>query len=214
MSKNFRELEILARLKALYPGNARELCELRFNSPFELVVATVLSAQCTDTTVNVVTSELFQRFPTTEQLAEASRDEVERIIYSTGFYRNKAVNIVRLAQELLLRFDGEVPQNMSDLVQLPGVGRKTANVVLSVAYGRPGLAVDTHVRRLSQRLGLTQTKDPVKIEAELNEWVPREESGGLSLRLILHGRRICSARKPKCIDCVLNDVCPSSSASG
>jgi len=200
---------VVERLASSYPGTAAELCALRHDTPFQLLVATILSAQCTDERVNMVTPELFGAFPTPEDLAEASPDEVERIVRSTGFFRAKTRSLLGMAQALSEHFGGEVPPDMEDLVTLPGVGRKTANVVRSVAFGLPGLPVDTHVGRLSRRLGLTGNTDPVKVEADLDAQVAPGERGALSLRLILHGRRVCKARSPRCEECVLADVCPS-----
>jgi endonuclease-3 len=194
------------RLKLEYP-EAR--CELDHANAFQLLTATILSAQTTDVRVNMVTPALFARYPTAEDLAAADPAEVEVLIKSTGFYRNKTKSIIGMAQALVDRYGGEVPGAMRELVTVPGVGRKTANVVRSVALGLPGLPVDTHVGRLSRRIGLTTETDPVKVELELNPMVPASERGEFSLRLILHGRRICAARSPKCEDCVLNDFCPS-----
>lgn len=195
------------RLTAEYP-DAR--CELDHRNAYELLAATILSAQCTDARVNQVTPELFARYPHPEDLAAAEPEAVEEIIRSTGFYRNKARSLLGMAQALVDRFDGEVPGAMADLVTIPGVGRKTANVVRSVALDLPGLPVDTHVGRLARRLGLTTETDPVKVEAELDPMVPRHERGRFSLRLILHGRRVCASRRPACERCVLADFCPSS----
>jgi endonuclease-3 len=174
-------------------------------------VATVLSAQTTDERVNAVTPGLFARFPEPEDLAVADPAEVEALIRPTGFFRVKSKTIVALAQAVCDRFDCQVPAKMEDLVTLPGVGRKTANVVLSVAFDLPGLPVDTHVGRLSRLLGLTQQTDPVKVEADLCAALPSREWGTLSLRLILHGRRVCVARRPRCAECLLADFCPSAS---
>jgi endonuclease-3 len=200
----------MKRLAAEYPGSAKELCALTHDSPFQLLTATILSAQTTDERVNSVTPELFKRWPTPADLAAADPADVESVIFPTGFFRAKAKSITGMAQALCEHFGGEVPGRMEDLVTLPGVGRKTANVLLSVGFGKPGLPVDTHVGRLSRRLGLTEEDDPVKVEMDLNRMVPAAERGALSLRLILHGRRVCLARKPRCEDCVLNDFCPSS----
>ncbi|HVM67335.1 MAG TPA: endonuclease III [Acidimicrobiales bacterium] len=205
-----RAVETMRRLAEDYPGTAPELCELDFRTPFQLLVATILSAQSTDKTVNSVTPVLFARWPTPEALAAADVTELEEVIHSTGFFRSKAKSLVGMARALVERFDGEVPGPIEDLVTLPGVGRKTANVVRSVAMGLPGLPVDTHVQRLSHRLALTMEKDPDRIEAELNGFIPPAERGAFSLRLILHGRRVCAARSPACERCVLNDFCPSS----
>lgn len=185
------------------------VCELDHENPFQLLVATILSAQCTDKRVNMVTPELFAAYPTPEDLAEAPLAHVEELIRSTGFFATKARNIVGMAQKLVDHFDSEVPGEMTDLVSLPGVGRKTANVVRSVALGLPGLPVDTHVARITGLLGITEQKDPVKIELELNPMVPAAERGEFSLRLILHGRRVCIARRPRCHECVLASFCLS-----
>ena len=196
------------RLASLYPGSERDLCALRHENPFELLVATILSAQSTDETVNKVTPAVFSRWPTPEALAGAALEDVEPVIHPTGFFRSKAKSLVGMARTLVERFDGTVPGAIEDLVTLPGVGRKTANVVRSVALGLPGLPVDTHVGRLSKRLGLTVLDDPVKVEHELNAMVPAGERGLFSLRLILHGRQVCVARKPRCSECALADFCP------
>jgi endonuclease III len=197
----------MARLAAEYPD---AVCELDHGSAFELLCATILSAQSTDKGVNQVTPALFARYPTAADLAAADPEELETLIHATGFFRQKAKSLMGMAQALVERYGGEVPGDMDDLVTLPGVGRKTANVVRSVALGLPGLPVDTHVKRLSHRLALTTEDDPVKIEHELNAMIPPPERGDFSLRLILHGRRVCHARSPRCDDCVLNDFCPSS----
>ncbi len=197
------------RLAVEYPGSAKELCALHHSNPYELLTATILSAQTTDERVNMVTPALFARYPKPEDLAAADPAEVEKLIQSTGFFRNKTRSIMGMASALVERFGGEVPHKLSDLVTLPGVGRKTGNVVRSVAMGEPGLPVDTHVQRLSRRLGLTTETDPVKIELALNPLVRADERGALSLRLILHGRAVCKARKPQCGACVLADICPS-----
>ncbi len=197
------------RLSRLYPGSADLLCALDHHGPFQLLAATILSAQCTDERVNKTTPELFARYPDPPSLAGARLDELEAIIYPTGFYRAKARNLVGMATGVVTRFDGDVPSKMADLVTLPGVGRKTANVVRSVAFGLPGLPVDTHVQRLAARLGLTTETDPVKIELALNPMVPAADRGAFSLRLILHGRTVCPARTPHCGRCVLSDFCPS-----
>ncbi|HEX9548273.1 MAG TPA: endonuclease III [Acidimicrobiales bacterium] len=208
-----RARETAARLAVEYPGTAKELCALEHKNPFELLAATILSAQSTDATVNRVTPRLFARYPTAEDLAAANPAELEELIKPTGFFRSKARSLTGMAQGLVERYGGEVPPNIDDLVTLPGVGRKTANVVLSVDFDIPGLPVDTHVKRLSQRLGLTTQTDPEKIEAELCRMLPKAEWGSFSLRLILHGRRVCLSRNRKCEVCVLNDFCPSSSVT-
>jgi endonuclease-3 len=198
---------VAARLAEEYPEAE---CELVHRNAFELLAATILSAQTTDVRVNLVTPSLFARYPTPEALAAAVPADVEEIIRSTGFYQAKTRSLIGMAEALLERFGGEVPTRLEDLVTLPGVGRKTGNVVRSVAFDLPGLPVDTHVGRLSRRLGLTTDEDPVKVELTLNGMIPARERGRFSLRLILHGRRVCDARKPRCEHCVLADICPSS----
>ncbi len=205
-----RRLEILNRLGASYPGSIRQLCALKFGTPYQLLIATILSAQCTDERVNSTTRRLFEVCGSPQEMSKMSQEELESLIYSTGFYKNKSKNILEMTKVLLLRYGGEVPDTIEALTGLPGVGRKTANVVLSVAFSKPGLPVDTHVGRLSLRLGLTREKDPVKVERDLMSWVPPDRAGGLSLRLILHGRSVCLARKPRCGLCILADLCPSS----
>jgi len=195
----------------MYPGSAHDLCALEHSDPFQLLVATILSAQCTDARVNQTTPALFARYPDAHAMAGADLSEVEALIRSTGFFRSKARNLVGMAAALVDHFGGQVPSKMADLVTLPGVGRKTANVVRSVDFGLPGLPVDTHVKRLSLRLGLTEETDPVAVERELNRLVPAGERGAFSLRLILHGRATCVARTPRCEVCVLSDFCPSAS---
>ena len=202
-----RAAVILERLKQLYPG---AICSLHWRNPFELLVATMLSAQCTDERVNLVTPALFKRFPTARALADSTAEEVERYVRSTGFYRNKARNIVASARLLLERHGGAVPHSMEELLQLPGVARKTASVVLAWAFGiNAGVTVDTHVRRLSQRLGLSSGNTPGKIEPDLMVLVPRSEWHQLSIQLIFHGRAICTARRAHCEHCGLADLCPS-----
>jgi endonuclease-3 len=203
-----RARETLAVLAEEYPGDARELCALIHDGPFQLLAATILSAQTTDENVNSVTPALFARYPTAADLAAADPADVERLVHATGFFRAKTRSLLGMAAALEERFDGQVPTAMVDLVTIPGVGRKTANVVRSVAFGLPGLPVDTHVGRLSRRLGLTVEADPVKVEADLDALVPPREGGVFSLRLILHGRAVCAARKPRCDVCVLARFCP------
>lgn len=200
-------LEIQRRLAAEYPDAH---CELDHRNPFELAVATILSAQCTDKRVNLVTPELFRRWPDARALAQAPREEIEEVIRSTGFFRNKARSLAGLADVIVRDHGGEVPGTMEELVVLPGIGRKTANVVLGNAFGRnEGIVVDTHVARLSARFGLTRETDPVRIERALLPLFPREGWTMLSHLMIWHGRRVCDARKPRCNDCVLADICPS-----
>jgi endonuclease-3 len=203
-----RARAIVPILAEQYPGSAKDLCALIHDGPYQLLAATILSAQTTDEAVNSVTPALFARYPTPGDLAAADPGEVEKLIHPTGFFRAKTKSLLGMAAALEDRFGGQVPPAMTDLVTIPGVGRKTANVVRSVGFGLPGLPVDTHVGRLSRRLGLTVETDPVKVEAELDAAVPAAERGAFSLRLILHGRRVCQARTPRCAACVLAHICP------
>jgi len=202
-----RAKEVALRLAELYPGAE---CELTHSNAYELLAATILSAQCTDVRVNMVTPELFKKYPTPQALANANPTELETIIRSTGFFQTKAKNLIGMGRNVMERFNGEIPNALEDLVTLPGVGRKTGNVLRSVVFDLPGLAVDTHVGRLSRKLGLTTEEDPVKVEKVLNAFIEPPEWGRFSLRLILHGRRVCDAKKPKCDICELEDICPSS----
>lgn len=209
--KGQRALEILVRLKRLYPDAT---CTLNYQTTVQLLVATILSAQCTDERVNQVTPALFARFPDAPALANADLEELETLVRSTGFYRNKARNIRAACQMIVDRFDGQVPKLMEDLLQLPGVARKTANVVLAHGYGiNMGVTVDTHVKRLSQRLGLTDKTDPLRIEQELMHLLPQPDWENWSIRLIYHGRAVCTARDPACDRCELADLCPSAHVS-
>lgn len=205
--KRARTQEILARLARMYPDSQ---CSLTHESPFELVVATVLSAQCTDARVNMVTPALFRRYPTPAAMADARLEDLEEVIRSTGFFRSKAKSLLGLATALTDEHDGEVPRSLSELTKLPGVGRKTANVVLGVAFGEAeGVVVDTHVKRVSKRLGLTRATDPVKVEQDLLPLIDEADRVIFTHRIIDHGRAICVARKPRCGDCELADICPS-----
>ena len=198
--------EILERLKRKYKPRTA----LRYKNPLEILIATILSAQCTDKRVNLVTKEIFKKYKTAEDYANADPEEFQQDIRSTGFYRNKAKNIINCCKILVERFDSEVPKTMEELITLSGVARKTANIVLQVGYGIvEGIAVDTHVTRLSQLLGLTKNKDPVKIEQNLMQFTPKKDWMNLSHLLIMHGRETCIARRPKCNECILNDLCPS-----
>jgi endonuclease-3 len=200
--------DLLTRLKSLYP-DAR--CALDYRNAFELLCATILSAQCTDVRVNMVTPMLFARYPTAFELAQADPAELQEIIKSTGFFRNKARSLIGMAQALVADYAGEVPRSMEELRRLPGVGRKTANVVLGNAFSiNEGVTVDTHVTRLSRLLGLSGEEDPVKIEQHLMKLFPQDDWALLSHLLIFHGRQICIARRPRCGDCVLAQLCPSS----
>jgi len=201
-----RALETHRRLAEEYP---EAVCELDHGDAFELLAATILSAQTTDQLVNTVTPALFARYPGPHELAAADPLDVQQLIRPTGFYLNKTRSLLGMATAVVERFGGVVPTRLEDLVTLPGVGRKTANVVRSVAFGLPGLPVDTHVGRLARRLAMTAETDPVKVELELNGFLPARERGDFSLRMIMHGRRVCLARRPRCSDCVLVDFCPS-----
>ena len=205
MTKTKKQINaLLSRLRAAYPNVETQL---RHRNPFELLIATILSAQCTDRQVNAVTGALFQQLPTPEKMANAPISKIENLIRSTGFYHNKAKHIKACAQALVSTFDGLVPQSLDALITLPGVGRKTANVVLGAAFGTPGIVVDTHVARLSRRIGLTRETDPVKIEFDLMKRLPKSAWSDFCLHLIFHGRLICKARKPDCPDCMLADLC-------
>ncbi|HHB90977.1 MAG TPA: endonuclease III [Anaerolineae bacterium] len=199
--------EIIRRLRIAHPDAH---CELVHNDPWQLLVATILSAQCTDERVNQVTPILFQRFPTPKAMADADRAEIEAIIRPTGFYRNKARFLQESAQRIAYEYDGEIPADMEHLLTMPGVARKTANVVLGVGFNiAAGIVVDTHVKRIANRLGLTRHQDPQKIERDLMALVPREAWIDFSHLMIFHGRRVCKARKPACPNCILRDLCPS-----
>jgi endonuclease-3 len=207
MTRDDRARQIVARLRTHYPGVTTALAH---RNAYELLAATILSAQCTDARVNLVTPSLFAAYPTPADLARADRAELEAIVRSTGFYRNKAKSLIGMARGLVERHGGEVPRSMAAMVELPGVARKTANVVLGTAYGmNEGIAVDTHVARVARRLGLTREADPPKIERDLMAVVPRPEWTEFSHRMIWHGRKICAARAPRCAECPLGDLCPS-----
>jgi endonuclease-3 len=198
-------------LAELYP---EAVTALTHETPLQLLVATILSAQCTDKRVNLITPALFARYKTARDFAEADQNEIEGYVKSTGFYRNKARNIIACCRQLMDRFGGEVPGRLDDLVTLPGVGRKTANVVLGDAFATPGITVDTHVGRLSRRLGFTRFRDPVKVERVLMRLLPEEKWTAVSHQLILHGRQVCFARKPRCEACALNALCPKIGVKG
>lgn len=207
LSLKQRSLEILIRLKRLYPEAP---CTLNYETPVQLLVATILSAQCTDDRVNLVTPALFERFPDAVALANADIEELESLVRSTGFYRNKSKNIKGACQAIVNKFNNQVPQRMELLLELPGVARKTANVVLAHAFGiNMGVTVDTHVKRLSQRLGLTEHTDPIRIERDLMILLPQPDWENWSIRLVYHGRAVCNARNPACNICKLADLCPS-----
>jgi endonuclease-3 len=205
--KQERALDIVSTLKRMYP---KARCSLDFTSAFELLIATILSAQSTDVRVNIVTKSLFRKYPDPASFAGASQVEMERDVRQTGFFRNKAKAVIAASKAIVEKHGGEVPRTMDELTALPGVGRKTANVVLGNAFKTPvGVVVDTHVTRVSGRLGLTSNADPVKIEQDLMKLIPPKEWTSFSHRLIAHGREICIARKPKCAECRLNELCPS-----
>jgi endonuclease-3 len=205
--KQERAIDIVVRLKQMYP---KAKCSLDFTNAFELLIATMLSAQSTDVRVNIVTKSLFRKYPTPQAFADASQVEMERDVKQTGFFRNKAKAVIAASKAIVEKHNGEVPRTMDELTALPGVGRKTANVVLSNAFKiAVGIVVDTHVTRVSARLGLTASDDAVKIEQDLMALIPPKEWTNFSHRLIAHGRAICIARKPKCAQCALNDLCPS-----
>lgn len=206
LGRTRRARAINRELGALYPDAH---CELDFRNPLELSVATILSAQCTDKRVNLVTPALFEKYPDAAAYAAAQRTELEEMIRSTGFFRNKASSLIGLGQTLIERHDGEVPGRLEELVKLPGMGRKTANVVLGNAFGVPGLTVDTHFGRLVRRWGLTELVDPVKVEHEIGEMIPKKEWTMYSHRVIFHGRRVCHARKPACGACPISRLCPA-----
>ncbi len=210
LSLKQRSLEILIRLKRLYPEAP---CTLNYETPVQLLVATILSAQCTDDRVNLVTPALFKRFPDAVALANADIEELESLVRSTGFYRNKSKNIKGACQAIVNKFNNQVPQRMELLLELPGVARKTANVVLAHAFGiNMGVTVDTHVKRLSQRLGLTEHTDPTRIERDLMVLLPQPDWENWSIRLVYHGRAVCNARNPACNICELADLCPSANS--
>jgi endonuclease-3 len=205
-NKKVRAAKMYRVLTKSYP-NVR--CELDFNNPFQLLVATVLSAQCTDKRVNQTTPALFKKYSSIKKMARADIDDIEKLVKSTGFFRAKAKNIKSLSEKIMNDFNGQVPERLEDLITLPGVGRKTANVVLGHAFNTPGITVDTHFGRLSRRFGWSKSNDPVKVEFEVGDLIPQKEWTNLSQRLIWHGRRVCHSRKPACGACSLSKLCPS-----
>lgn len=202
--KKFLAEEIVTRLEAFYTDAK---CSLEYEKPYELLIAVRLSAQCTDARVNIVTKELFAAFPTLESFAEADIAEVERIVHPCGLFRTKARSIVELSQKLLRDFGGKVPDNMDDLLSLPGIGRKTANLILGDVYGQPAVVTDTHCIRICGRLGLSEGSDPAKVENQLREVLPMDRASDFCHRLVIFGREVCSARAPKCESCPLRDIC-------
>jgi endonuclease-3 len=205
-NKKVRAAKMYRVLTKSYP-NVK--CELDFDNPFQLLVATVLSAQCTDKRVNQTTPALFKKYRSIKKIASADIDDIEKLVKSTGFFRAKAKNIKSLSEKIINDFDGQVPERLEDLITLPGVGRKTANVVLGHAFNTPGITVDTHFGRLSRRFGWSKSNDPVKVEFEVGDLIPQKEWTNLSQRLIWHGRRVCHSRKPACGACSLSKLCPS-----
>ena len=204
MTKKEIALKAVESLKKEYPD---AICSLSASNPFELLVATRLSAQCTDARVNLVTPALFEKYKTIEDYADADVSDVENIIRSCGFYKMKASDIVNMAKKIIADFDSTVPDNIEDLTSLPGVGRKTANLICGDVYHKPAVVADTHLIRISNRLGLVETKDPVKVELQLKKLLPPDESNDFCHRVVLHGRAVCSARKPDCDKCSLSDFC-------
>ncbi|MEH2944071.1 endonuclease III [Lachnospiraceae bacterium KK002] len=200
-----RTKEILARLDEAYGREYR--CYLNHDTPWQLLIAVIMSAQCTDARVNIVTEELFRKYDTLEKFAAADIEELEQDIHSIGFYHNKARNIILCARKLVEEFDGQVPERLEDLTSLPGVGRKTANVIRGNVYHEPSVVVDTHVKRISRRLGLTKEEDPVKVEYDLMEALPKDHWILYNIQIITLGRSICTARNPKCSECFLSDLC-------
>lgn len=205
MTKKERALEAVRILKERYPD---AVCSLRYTKPYELMIATRLSAQCTDARVNIVTGPLFERYPTLEAFAEAELEELEELVRPCGFYKTKAQSIKAATARLLTVYGGVLPDNMDDLLTLPGIGRKTANLLLGDVYGKPAVVADTHFIRITGRLGLTKHKEPEKVEADLRKLLPPEESSDFCHRIVLFGREVCSARKPDCAACPLSGFCP------
>ncbi len=204
MTKKERVYKIIENLEKIYPEAA---CSLDYKDPLQLMVATQLAAQCTDARVNIVTKDLFERYRTVHDFADADLEELEQYIRSTGFYHNKAKNIIAACQMIISDFGGKVPSDMDSLLKLPGVGRKTANLLLNDCFGTPGIVVDTHAKRLSNRLGLTKNEDPEKIEYDLMKQIPREKWGSFCHQLVYHGRALCNARKPSCEICDIREYC-------
>lgn len=206
MTKKERALLAVEALKKEYP---EAICSLNASNDFELLVATRLSAQCTDARVNIITPALFEKYKTLEDYANAKLEDVEEIVRPCGFFRTKARDIIGMAQEILARFDGKVPDNLEDLTSLPGVGRKTANLICGDVYGKPAVVADTHLIRITNLLGLVSTKDPLKVELELKKILPPEESNDFCHRCVLHGRAVCIARRPDCTSCCMQEFCKS-----
>ena len=204
MTKKQKAVEICKLLKTDYPD---AICQLNAETPFQLLVATRLSAQCTDARVNLVTPDLFKKYPTENELSQADVKDVEALIHSCGFFRQKAKDIVGMCQKMISDFGGNVPDNIDDLTSLPGVGRKTANLIMGDVYGKPAVVCDTHCIRITNHIGLTDTKDPLKCEMQLRKVLPADKSNDFCHRLVLHGRAVCKARSPMCEVCTLKDIC-------
>ncbi|WP_281085579.1 endonuclease III [Eubacterium ruminantium] len=207
MTKKERAVAVVEKLNKEYGTDL--YCYLHYETPWQLLFATILSAQCTDERVNMVTKDLYKKYPSVKSFAEADENELMKDIYSTGFYKNKAKNIIACAKVLLEEYDGEVPSDIDKLVELPGVGRKTANVIRGNIYNEPSIVVDTHVKRVSKLLGLTSNDDPVKVEFDLMKIIPKEQWILYNFQVIAHGRKVCIARRPDCDNCTLRDVCKS-----
>lgn len=206
MTKKERALKVCELLKESYP---EAICQLNADTPFQLLVATRLSAQCTDARVNLVTPDLFKKYPTENELANAPLEDVERLIHSCGFYHGKARDLIGMATAVRDIYNGVLPDTIEELTKLPGVGRKTANLILGDVYKKPAVVADTHLIRITNLLGLSDSKDPKKVELQLKKILPPEESNDFCHRVVLHGRAVCVARRPKCSECVLKDVCKS-----
>ncbi len=204
LTKKERAIKICELLKTVYP---EAVCQLNADTPFQLLVATRLSAQCTDARVNLVTPALFEKYPTENELAEAPVEDVENLIHSCGFYHGKARDLVGMAIAVRDTYKGTLPDTIEELTKLPGVGRKTANLIVGDVYKKPAVVADTHVIRITNLLGLTDSKDPKKVELQLKKILPPEESNDFCHRIVLHGRAVCIARRPKCAECILKDVC-------
>jgi endonuclease-3 len=211
MTKKQRALKIAELLQELYPEAA---CSLEYTDPLQLMVATILAAQCTDARVNIVTKDLFKKYGNVQDFANADLEELEKVIKSTGFYHNKAKNIIAACKMIISDFGGKVPSNMEDLLKLPGVGRKTANLILNDSFGVPGVVIDTHAKRLTNRMGLTDNEDPEKIEYDLMKLLPAEKWGSFCHQLVFHGRALCDARKPKCAGCRVQPYCRFGTGQG
>ncbi|MDO5014784.1 MAG: endonuclease III [Clostridia bacterium] len=205
MEKKKIGLKAIETLKKLYP---EAICSLEYKTPFQLLCATMLSAQCTDARVNKITPNLFAKYPDVETMSKAKKEDVEKIIYSCGFYKNKANNLVEMSKKLIKDFNGEIPSTIDELTTLPGVGRKTANLIVGDVFGKSAIVADTHLIRIANRLGLVNSKNPVIVERELKELLPEKEQNDFCHRCVLHGRAVCKSQKPRCEECLLAEFCP------